>query len=100
MSGESAVVVGRRGRAEIARLAGLYRSSGMGRGEFCRSHGLALSMLDRHLKKQQHQPYRTSEDGGKLGRLVEVHLSSAATPVAVRERPGILTVLLLSLIHI
>jgi hypothetical protein len=30
MSGESGAVVGRRGRAEIERLAGLYRTSGMG----------------------------------------------------------------------
>ena len=27
MSGESVVIVGRRGRAEIARLAGLYQTS-------------------------------------------------------------------------
>lgn len=94
MSGESSVVVRRRGSAEIERLVGLYRSSGMKRAEFCRSHGLSLSTLDRHLKKQQHQPYRAGEEGGKLSPLVEVELSTAAVPVAVVERGGILTVLL------
>jgi hypothetical protein len=39
--------VGRRGRAEIERLAGLYLTSGMRRSEFCRSHGLGLSTLTR-----------------------------------------------------
>jgi hypothetical protein len=38
------------GRAEIERLAGLYQTSGMGRSEFCRSHGMALSTLNRYLK--------------------------------------------------
>jgi hypothetical protein len=55
MSGESGAVVGRRGRAEIERLAGLYQTSGMGRSEFCRSHGMALSTLNRYLKKQQNR---------------------------------------------
>jgi hypothetical protein len=54
MSGESGAVVGR-GRAEIERLAGLYQTSGMGRSEFCRSHGMALSTLNRYLKKQQNR---------------------------------------------
>jgi transposase len=94
MSGESGVV-GRRSREETARLAGLYRSSGMGRGEFCRSHGLSLSTLARHLKKRQDRPpQRTGDEGGKPGRLVEVQLSSGATPVGASKRPGILTVLL------
>jgi len=62
MSGEAVSVVHRRGHAEIARLAGLYRASGLGRSEFCRLHGLALSTLNRHLKKQQQQEHRG--DGG------------------------------------
>ena len=94
MSGESAVVSGRRSCAEVARLAGLYGSSGMGRGEFCRIHGLSLSALHRHLQKQRHQPQHASQEGGKPGRLVEVELSSAVTPVGVRGRLGLLTVLL------
>jgi len=52
MSVDTGVLVGRRSRAEIERLAGLYEMSGMGRSEFCRSHSMALSTLNRHLKKQ------------------------------------------------
>ena len=51
MAEEPVVGVRRRGRQEVARLAALYRKSGMGRSEFCRSHGMALSTLARHLKK-------------------------------------------------
>ena len=50
MAEESGVVVRRRSRAEIARLVGLYGTSGMGRSEFCRAHGISLSTLSRHLK--------------------------------------------------
>ena len=53
MSEEDGVLVRRRGRAEIERLVGLYRTSGMGRKDFCRSHGLGLSTRNRHLKQQQ-----------------------------------------------
>jgi hypothetical protein len=53
-----------------------------------------LSTLARHLNKQEHQPQRTGDEGGKLGRLVEVQLFSGATPVGASKRPGILTVLL------
>ena len=94
MSVESSVVVRRHGSAETVCLVDLYRSSGMKRAEFCCSHGLSLSTLDRHLKKEQHQPYPAGEDGGKLSPLVEVELSTATVPVAAVERPGILTVLL------
>ncbi len=70
MAEESGVVVRRRSRAEIARVAGLYGTSGMGRGEFCRSHGISLNALSRHLKKasgdlSQKEP----------GRLVPVELA-------------------------
>ena len=70
MSGEFGAVVGRRGRAEIERLAGLYRTSGMGRSEFCRSHGMALSTLNRHLKKQQNRQNRAGSNGVEQSRLV------------------------------
>jgi len=93
MSGEAVSVVHRRGGAEIARVASLYQASGLGRSEFCRRHGLALSTLNRHLKKQQHQEHRG--DGG-VGRrpLVEVELAAAVSPVCTGDQPGALTVLL------
>jgi hypothetical protein len=42
----------RRPRAEIEQLVAEFVNGGMKRSEFCRSCGLALSTLDRHLKKQ------------------------------------------------
>jgi hypothetical protein len=94
MSGESGVVVRRRGRAEVERLAVLYRTSGMRRGEFCRSHGMALSTLDRYLKKQQTKPGQPGGDGVGRSRLVKVELAAAAVPVVAGDRPVSLTVLL------
>src|SRR5260370_2419134 len=94
MSGESGAVVGRRGRAEIERLAGLYRTSGMGRSEFCRSHGLGLSTLTRYLKKQQNRQSPAGSNGVEQSRLVAVQLASPVTTVSTGEYPGRLPVLL------
>jgi hypothetical protein len=95
MSGEPVSVVHRRGRAEIARLASLYRTSGLGRSEFCRRHGLALSTLNRHLKKQlEHQEYRVDDD--VRSPLVEVKLAAAVSPACTGARPGSLMLLLSS----
>ena len=43
----------RRTRAEVQELVAQFMSSGMRRGEFCRSRGLSFSTLDRHLKKRR-----------------------------------------------
>src|ERR1700693_1404522 len=93
MSGHGAVV-GRRGRAEIERLAGLYGTSGMRRSEFCRSHGMALSTLNRHLKKQQEKQVPAGSNGVEQRRLVAVELASGVTTVSAGEYPGAVTVLL------
>ena len=93
MSGEAGVVVGRRSRAEIARLAGLYAASGMGRSEFCRRHGMALSTLNRHLKKQR-QRNHAGNDGGGGCPLVEVELSAAVVPVPDGDQAAALMVVL------
>ena len=87
-------MVGRRGRAEIERLAGLYGTSGMGRSEFCRSHGMALSTLNRHLKKQQKRQIPAEGRGVEQSRLVAVELAAAVATVSAGECPGALTVLL------
>lgn len=92
MSGEAGAVVGRRSRAEIARLAGLYAASGMGRSKFCSRHGLALSTLNRHLKKQG-QRNHPGNDGGGGCPLVEVEMSAAVVPTTPGEA-GALTVVL------
>ena len=94
MSGESGVVVGRRGRAEMERLAGLYRAGGMGRGEFCRSHGMGLSTLTRYLKKQQQRPSPAGSSGVEPRRLVAVEVAPAVAAVCSAEGPGTLTVVL------
>jgi hypothetical protein len=94
MSGESGVVVGRRGRAEIDRLAGLYRTSGMGRTEFCRSHGLGLSTLSRYLKRQKDRESEAGSKGVEQSRLVAVELAVPMATASVDESPRALTVLL------
>ena len=96
MSGEPGVVVHRRGRAEIARVASLYRASGLGRSEFCRRHGMALSTLNRHLQKQFQEFDRLDSDGVGRSPLVEVKLAAGVNPVCTLDRPCALTLLLLN----
>ena len=73
------MLVGRRSRAEIERLVALYASSGIGRREFCHSHGLALSTLGRHLRKQRSKHSESRSKRVERGRLMPVEL---AAPVA------------------
>jgi transposase-like protein len=94
MSEEPGVVVGRRGRVEMERLAGLYLTSGMRRSEFCRSHGLGLSTLTRYLKKQRNGQSAAGGDGVEQSRLVAVELADPVATVSAGEVPGVLTVLL------
>ena len=91
---DAGVLVGRRSRAEIERLVALYGTSGMGRSEFCRSHGMALSTLNRHLKKQQNRRSQVGSNGVEQSRLVAVELAVAVDTVSAGEYPGVLTVLL------
>ena len=53
-----------------------------------------MSTLARHLKGRQDQPQRTGSEVGKLSELIEVEVSSDATPVGASKGPGSLTVLL------
>lgn len=94
MGGETGVVVRRRGRAEIARIASSYRASGLGRSEFCRRHGLALSTLSRHLQKQFEAEARGDSEVVGRGPLVEVKLAEVVNPVCNLDRPVSLKVLL------
>ena len=41
----------RRTRGEVKRLVAEFEASGIQRNEFCRSRGIALSTLQRHLKR-------------------------------------------------
>lgn len=94
MSGETGVVVHRRDRAEIARVASTYRASGLGRSEFCRRHGMALSTLNRHLQKQFQEEASLGNDDDVRSPLVEVKVAAAVSPVCTGDRPCASTLLL------
>lgn len=61
----------------------------MRRGEFCQSRGLALSTLDRHLKKQGGRQKR----GGGKSRLVAVELAGSPATRAKESSCGLALVL-------
>ena len=94
MSVETGVLAVRRSRAEIERLVALFGSSGMGRFEFCRSQGLALSTLGRHLRKQRSRHSESRSNGIERSRLVAVELSAPVAVVAGAELSTALIVLL------
>ena len=61
----------RRSRDEVKRLVAEFETSGLRQNEFCRTRGIVLSTLRRHLKK-----HVSGEAGVKAGsRLVAVELS-------------------------
>lgn len=62
----------------------------MGRKEFCSSHGLGLSALNRHLKQQQKKQSVGEEI--KPHRLVAVEVAAVSSMAAI-EPVGVLTVL-------
>lgn len=51
----------------------------MGQSEFCRSHGMAVRTLNRHLKK--HQNRQNHAGSVEQNRLVAVELASAVATV-------------------
>ena len=61
---------------------------------FCRRHGMPLSTLNRHLKKQQNRQNQAGSNGVEQLRLVAVELATAVATVSAGESPGALTVLL------
>ena len=83
MSVDAEVLVGRRSRAEIERLVSLYGSSGMGRVEFCRSQGLALSTLGRHLRKQRSKHSESRSKGVERVRFMPVEVARPVASVIV-----------------
>jgi hypothetical protein len=68
----------RRTRAEVQQLVTEFVSSGMRRGEFCRTRGLSLSTLSRHLKTQRWK--RKSLAACSADRLVSVELADKKSP--------------------
>ena len=80
----------RRSQAEVERLVAEYEGSGLGRQAFCNKHGLSLSTLNRHRKREQRasKPAETS-------RWVAVELSDREQ-AAVSQPDSELSVLLAS----
>jgi hypothetical protein len=76
---ENQELSGRRRRSgeEIRRLVLEFEASGLRQKEFCRNHGLALSSLQRQLKKRSRDQGEVKEGGG----LVAVELAG-------KERAG------------
>jgi hypothetical protein len=87
MSVDTGVLVVRRSRAEIERLVALFGSSGMGRSEFCRSEGVALSTLARHLRKQQSRHGESRSKGVERSRLVPVELATSVASIGSVDHP-------------
>ena len=56
----------RRSRGEVKRLVAEFEASGIQRNEFCRTHGIALSTLQRHLKRHGSGVGR-AKGGNRLG---------------------------------
>src|SRR5271165_4052835 len=81
----------RRTRAEVQQLVAEFVSSGMRRGEFCRSRGLSFSTLDRHLKKRRWKRKRRSVPAD--GQLVPVELATRKPVVESEARCGLAVVL-------
>ena len=67
----------RRRREEVERLVEEYESSGLGRQEFCKKHGLSLSTLNRHRKRKQ-----LRLETNRPGRLIPVEISETKQPHA------------------
>jgi hypothetical protein len=61
----------RRGSQEIRRLVTEFEASGLRQVEFCKSHGLALSTLQRGLKRLR----TDAKEQGDSNRLVEVKIA-------------------------
>jgi transposase-like protein len=69
----------RRSRAEVEHLVAEYEGSGLGRQAFCKKHGLSLSTLSRHRKRQQLMSGAAVKD-----QWIAVELSEARQALATR----------------
>lgn len=71
----------RRTREEVKQLVAEFANSGMRRGEFCRTRGLSLSTLNRHLKRLRREgPNRRKRSRLADSELVEVELPGHQQP--------------------
>ena len=81
----------RRTRAEVQELVAEFVSSGMRRGEFCRSRRLSFGTLNRHLKEQRWK--RKSRVVSSVGRLVPVEVAARKSPKQHEPSCGLAVVL-------
>jgi hypothetical protein len=81
----------RRTRGEFNDLVTEFVSSGMRRSEFCRSRGLSLSTLSRHLKKLRWK--MKSRATSLVGGLVPVELAAKKLPTQRELSCGLAVVL-------
>jgi hypothetical protein len=87
MQGEERITVRRRRTgAEVRQLVAEFVDSGMRRSEFCRSRGLGLSTLGRHLRKKKR---KSSAAAG----LVAVELGMRQSPTEHEPSCGLAVVL-------
>lgn len=87
MQGEERITVRRRRTgAEVRRLVAEFVDSGMRRSEFCRSRGLSMSTLGRHLRKKKRKS--SAVDG-----LVAVELGMRKSPTEHEPSCGLAVVL-------
>src|SRR2546427_9459194 len=92
MNGEQQVAARRRRtRAEVVQLVAEFVDSGMRRSEFCRSRGLSLSTLDRHLRKRRWK--RKKKSSPAAGPLVAVELAIRKSPTEHESSCGLAVVL-------
>jgi hypothetical protein len=91
MQGEERITLRRRRRgAEVRELVAEFVSSGMGRSEFCRSRGLSLSTLDRHLRKRR---WKRKKKSSPTDGLVAVELAIGKSPTEHEPGCGLAVVL-------
>jgi hypothetical protein len=78
----------RRSRAEVEQLVREYEGSRLRRTEFCRTHGLALSTLNRYCKRQ-----RARKETAGVGPWVAVELSSPSPAAGSGGSSGLAVIL-------
>src|SRR5215831_11944677 len=80
----------RRTRQEVQRLVREFGSSGLGRSDLCRIHGMTLKTLQRGLEREPTQSGNIQADGKRLVRVKVI----GGNGTADRERPCAMAVVL------
>lgn len=78
----------RRSRSEVEQLVAEYEASGLGRVEFCRTHALSLSTLNRYCKRRQ-----AHGEAAGVGPWVAVELSGSSRATGAGGAAGLTVIL-------